>query len=70
MQQIEPDVKHQHGDNGVSTVIDERDLCKFFASGLCVRGSECNFSHSLQAKKPMCKFFFSLQVKFFCDNGK
>ncbi|XP_075524079.1 DExH-box ATP-dependent RNA helicase DExH8 isoform X1 [Primulina tabacum] len=46
-------------DRGVS-------LCRFFASGLCNRGSHCLFSHSLQAKKPVCKFFFSLQG---CRNG-
>ncbi|KAL6564190.1 hypothetical protein OROMI_015640 [Orobanche minor] len=41
-------------------------LCRYFVSGLCNRGSQCSFSHSLQAKKPVCKFFFSLQG---CRNG-
>lgn len=37
-------------------------LCRYFVNGLCNRGSQCLFSHSLQAKRPVCKFFFSLQV--------
>ncbi|KAL6505026.1 hypothetical protein OROGR_024843 [Orobanche gracilis] len=41
-------------------------LCRYFVSGLCNRGSRCSFSHSLQAKKTVCKFFFSLQG---CRNG-
>ncbi|KAI3449482.1 hypothetical protein Pfo_006147 [Paulownia fortunei] len=36
-------------------------LCRYFVNGLCNRGSQCLFSHSLQAKRPVCKFFFSLQ---------
>lgn len=39
----------------------EPSLCKFFLKGLCNRGYECTFSHSLQAKPPACKFFLSLQ---------
>ncbi|KAA8543096.1 hypothetical protein F0562_021409 [Nyssa sinensis] len=41
-------------------------LCRFFVSGLCNRGNQCWFSHSLQAKRPVCKFFFSFQG---CRNG-
>ncbi|KAL7120266.1 hypothetical protein ACP275_02G112700 [Erythranthe tilingii] len=41
-------------------------LCRYFVNGLCNRGSQCPFSHSLQAKKPPCKFYFSLQG---CRNG-
>lgn len=44
----------------------EPALCKFFMKGLCSRGNECAFSHSLQAKAPTCKFFLSLQG---CRNG-
>ncbi|XP_057782307.1 DExH-box ATP-dependent RNA helicase DExH8 [Salvia miltiorrhiza] len=36
-------------------------LCRYFVSGSCNRGSQCSFSHFLQAKRPICKFFFSLQ---------
>lgn len=45
----------------------EASLCKFFIKGLCNRGSQCLYSHSLQAKKPVCKFFFSLQVYLVSD---
>lgn len=42
-------------------------LCVYFANGFCNRGNLCRFSHSLEATKPTCKFFFSLQG---CRNGK
>ncbi|KAL3531465.1 hypothetical protein ACH5RR_010787 [Cinchona calisaya] len=45
----------------------ETSVCKFFINGLCNRGSECLYSHSLQAKRPLCKFVFSLQG---CRNGE
>ncbi|GFP85590.1 zinc finger CCCH domain-containing protein 31 [Phtheirospermum japonicum] len=41
-------------------------LCRYFVNGMCNRGSQCSFSHSLEAKRPSCKFFFSLQG---CRNG-
>lgn len=44
----------------------EAPLCVYFINGSCNRGSGCPFSHSLQAKRPACKFFFSLQG---CRNG-
>lgn len=44
----------------------EAPICRYFVSGMCNRGSQCIFSHSLQAKKPICNFFFSLQG---CRNG-
>ncbi|KAK7270196.1 hypothetical protein RIF29_23165 [Crotalaria pallida] len=45
----------------------EASPCIFFIRGCCNRGSECLYSHSLQAKRPQCKFFFSLQG---CRNGE
>ncbi|KAG0500091.1 hypothetical protein HPP92_000163 [Vanilla planifolia] len=44
----------------------ETTMCKFFLNGGCRRGEECYFSHSLQAKRPLCKFFLSFQG---CRNG-
>ncbi|XP_022155283.1 DExH-box ATP-dependent RNA helicase DExH8 isoform X2 [Momordica charantia] len=41
-------------------------LCVFFVNGSCNRGNQCVFSHSLQAQRATCKFFFSLQG---CRNG-
>ncbi|KAL5713084.1 RNA helicase [Ranunculus cassubicifolius] len=43
------------------------ELCRFFVSGSCNKGSECSFSHSLQAKRPVCKFFLSYKG---CRNGE
>ncbi|KAL6978391.1 RNA helicase [Sarracenia purpurea var. burkii] len=51
--------KFMNGDG--SDVSWEAPLCKFFVKGLCNRGDQCLFSHSLQAKRPVCKFFLSLQ---------
>ncbi|KAK3407422.1 hypothetical protein EUGRSUZ_K03477 [Eucalyptus grandis] len=48
------------------SVNNEGELCVYFLKGSCNRGSNCSFSHSYQAKQPMCKFFFSLQG---CRNG-
>ncbi|XP_027366961.1 DExH-box ATP-dependent RNA helicase DExH8 [Abrus precatorius] len=41
-------------------VIGKNPPCVYFIQGSCNRGSNCLFSHSF-AKKPQCKFFFSLQ---------
>ncbi|ONK62931.1 uncharacterized protein A4U43_C07F9610 [Asparagus officinalis] len=41
-------------------------LCRYFINGSCTRGNQCFFSHSLQAKRPMCKFFLTLKG---CRNG-
>ncbi|KAI7747707.1 hypothetical protein M8C21_018382, partial [Ambrosia artemisiifolia] len=40
----------------------EASLCRFFINGTCNKGAQCLFSHSLEAKRPVCKFFYSLQV--------
>lgn len=45
----------------ISHVTNEVSLCKFFANGVCNKGSQCVFSHSLQTKRPVCKFFLSFQ---------
>ncbi|KAK3407430.1 hypothetical protein EUGRSUZ_K03484 [Eucalyptus grandis] len=41
-------------------------LCRPFLKGSSNRGSNCSFSHSFRAKRPMCKFFGTLQG---CRNG-
>ncbi|KAL2535291.1 Zinc finger CCCH domain-containing protein 31 [Forsythia ovata] len=53
--------RHRFLNDDKSHVAGGASLCKFFINGLCNRGSQCLFSHSLQAKRPVCKFFFSLQ---------
>ncbi|GMH21879.1 hypothetical protein Nepgr_023722 [Nepenthes gracilis] len=50
-----------------SGVNEEALLCKFFLKSLCTRSTNCLFSHSLQAKRPACKFFTSLQGLFSHD---
>ncbi|XP_030532472.1 DExH-box ATP-dependent RNA helicase DExH8 [Rhodamnia argentea] len=60
-----------HGDqpkssSGSDFSVDKGEICIYFLKGSCNRGSNCLFSHSFQAKQPMCKFFFSLQG---CRNG-
>nr|XP_043621853.1 DExH-box ATP-dependent RNA helicase DExH8 [Erigeron canadensis] len=50
--------------NSYSSV--EASICRFFVSGTCNKGNQCLFSHSLEAKRPVCKFFLSLQG---CRNG-
>ncbi|KAJ8623215.1 hypothetical protein MRB53_031744 [Persea americana] len=52
--------------NVVSDPMNEVSLCRFFVNGSCNKGSQCIFSHSLQAKRPICKFFLSFQG---CRNG-
>ncbi|GAB4829881.1 hypothetical protein Ancab_019527 [Ancistrocladus abbreviatus] len=42
-------------------VNEEASSCRFFIRGVCNKGTDCLFSHSLQAKRPVCKFFTSLQ---------
>ncbi|XP_024967059.1 DExH-box ATP-dependent RNA helicase DExH8 isoform X2 [Cynara cardunculus var. scolymus] len=44
----------------------EASVCVYFVNGTCNKGSQCAFSHSLDARKPVCKFFLSLQG---CRNG-
>lgn len=42
-------------------VPEQASLCKYFVKGLCNRGNQCLFSHSLQSHRPVCKFFSSLK---------
>ncbi|KAL5561461.1 hypothetical protein UlMin_031208 [Ulmus minor] len=44
----------------------EAPICVYFVNGSCNRGAQCLYSHSLQATRPACKYFFSLQG---CRNG-
>ncbi|KAH7676621.1 RNA helicase protein [Dioscorea alata] len=37
------------------------ELCRFYINGLCNKGNQCAFSHSLEARRPICKFFLTLQ---------
>ncbi|KAG6703938.1 hypothetical protein I3842_07G111000 [Carya illinoinensis] len=39
----------------------EAPICVFFINGSCNKGSRCLFSHSREARRPICKFFFTLQ---------
>ncbi|XP_021775397.1 DExH-box ATP-dependent RNA helicase DExH8-like [Chenopodium quinoa] len=57
---------HQYVNERESHFNVEVSMCRFFVQGYCKRGSDCLFSHSQQAKKPVCKFFASLQG---CRNG-
>lgn len=43
-------------------VNEEATICVYFVNGTCNKGSQCLFSHSLKAKRPPCKFFYSPQV--------
>ncbi|KAA8549161.1 hypothetical protein F0562_000845 [Nyssa sinensis] len=58
--------QHKYMNDDGPRVTGEASLCRFFASGSCNRGDQCSFSHSLQATRPVCKFFFSFQG---CRNG-
>ncbi|TQE00359.1 hypothetical protein C1H46_014086 [Malus baccata] len=40
---------------------DEPPICIYFINGGCRNGSQCQFSHSLRARRPPCKFFSSPQ---------
>ncbi|KAL9247162.1 hypothetical protein vseg_020625 [Gypsophila vaccaria] len=44
----------------------EAATCVYYVKGYCKRGSDCLFSHSLEAKRPLCRFFSSFQG---CRNG-
>lgn len=65
-----PDDSSSHppedADVGNFHVYGEVSPCVYFMRGSCSRGNSCSFSHTLQAKRPQCKFFFSLQG---CRNG-
>ncbi|XP_059438582.1 DExH-box ATP-dependent RNA helicase DExH8 [Corylus avellana] len=58
--------QHKFFGDGSSHVNGEAPLCVYFINGSCNRGSQCSFSHSRKANKPICKFFSSIQG---CRNG-
>ena len=37
-------------------------LCRYFQRGVCNKGSLCEFSHDLAAKRSTCKYFMSEMV--------
>ncbi|CAH2057623.1 unnamed protein product [Thlaspi arvense] len=45
----------------------EVPVCVYFLKGVCNRGDQCTFSHTLESTRPACKFFASLQG---CRNGE
>lgn len=57
-----------HGEtvNVVAPETAEVALCRYFINGSCTRGNQCFFSHSIQAKRPICNFFLTLKG---CRNG-
>ncbi|XP_058762358.1 DExH-box ATP-dependent RNA helicase DExH8-like [Vicia villosa] len=66
-----PDDSSRHlpedANDGNFHVNGEVSPCVYFIRGFCSRGSSCSFLHTFQAKRPQCKFFFSLQG---CRNGE
>ncbi|XP_065861357.1 DExH-box ATP-dependent RNA helicase DExH8 [Euphorbia lathyris] len=66
--QLTDTYKHaRHVNDHVFDVNEEATLCVYFNKGSCNKGTQCSFSHSLQAKRPICRFFSSLQG---CRNGE
>ncbi|GAU43768.1 hypothetical protein TSUD_36620, partial [Trifolium subterraneum] len=57
----------EDADYGNFRVNSDISPCVYFMRGSCQRGNSCSFSHTFQAKRPQCKFFFSLQG---CRNGE
>ncbi|XP_071718956.1 DExH-box ATP-dependent RNA helicase DExH8-like [Rutidosis leptorrhynchoides] len=54
------------GNQQIPNSYSDVEICRFFVSGTCNKGSECSYSHSFDAKRPVCKFFFSMKG---CKNG-
>ncbi|KAI0530916.1 hypothetical protein KFK09_000464 [Dendrobium nobile] len=62
MQYLDDATEHQGQTvGGIISKSTEATMCKFFLNGSCNRGDECYYSHSLQARKPLCKFFLTFQ---------
>ncbi|KAL0928671.1 hypothetical protein M5K25_000581 [Dendrobium thyrsiflorum] len=62
MQYLDDATEHQvQTVGGIISKSTEATMCKFFLNGGCNRGDECYYSHSLQARKPLCKFFLTFQ---------
>ncbi|WOL18448.1 hypothetical protein Cni_G27243 [Canna indica] len=66
MQYLEDSSDNLHDTVSVIPQITGSALCKFFMNGTCNRGNQCLFSHSLQAQRPLCRFFHTFQG---CRNG-
>ncbi|XP_057535972.1 DExH-box ATP-dependent RNA helicase DExH8 isoform X1 [Amaranthus tricolor] len=49
-----------------SNISGESSICRYYVQGNCSRGNDCWFSHSMEGKRPVCKYFTSLQG---CRNG-
>ncbi|KAF6155581.1 hypothetical protein GIB67_004575 [Kingdonia uniflora] len=69
---VNKEIRIQHTEESVGSInlsvndsdshaANEVSLCRFFMKGTCNKGSDCYFSHSLQAKRPVCNFFNSPQ---------
>lgn len=58
LQDILEDVKSVE----VESCSESVSLCRFFQRGVCNKGSLCEFSHDLTAKRSTCKYFLSETV--------
>uniref|UniRef100_A0A2P2J473 RNA helicase n=2 Tax=Rhizophora mucronata TaxID=61149 RepID=A0A2P2J473_RHIMU len=52
--------------DGEPFISSENPACVYYARGSCSKGSQCSFSHAPEARRPACRYFFTLQG---CRNG-